>query len=136
MVCPSCSAGDRCSGGSTTDCSGTTGARNYFGNTFGSCTTNDAGYFASSHELEQSACPAYKYATTGSESCSFVSAGYAINSAKSGQDSCDGSTTQSGYGAGYCSNAPVGYYIGSGQSAGPISMRGIPTGYYKSSQGS
>lgn len=41
-------------------------------------------------------------------------------------NSCDGSTTQSGFGSPVCSNAPVGYYIGSGQSASSITMRGIP----------
>lgn len=34
---------------------------------------------------------------------------------------------------GSCSYAPVGYYIGSGQSVGSMTMRGIPVGYYKTS---
>jgi hypothetical protein len=132
MICPACPGGYACSGGSNSGCSGTSGARNYFGNTFGSCTQNTNGNFASSHELVQVSCPPGKWAVPGDEACRAVDSSYYVDSDQAGQTQCSTTTQQSATGVGACSYAPVGYYVGSGQGTSGITMRPIPTGYYKS----
>ena len=127
MICPACPAGHYCSSGGNYGCSGTTGARTYFGNTFGSCAQASAGNFAPYYLFDQEPVPDYVYTAAGASTFSYTSAGY-YRSSTSGQSQC-GTAQQSGLYAGYCSYAPVGYYVG-GSNGQAISMAPLPPGYY------